>query len=380
MALREMDQFNEIIDKIKNVLNWYENNHIENNKIRIFLASGDSFNYSVPRECVAHLLGIKIDFLSSCGHFKSKSSYALVKELCENQIRISGMIKDGKITLSNIFSKYVKEKIDNFKSNTNINISNTTFVCKYDKEKAHYQGKIARNCDYVIFKIEDDGTILELNVTSNGKITVPISNRVYSDENEATDSLNFLLNDQNISMISSIIVNSDYYVQNKKIYLNEDQKLLKLEILEKYKLKYKANIDIVGDCKYYYKRNQTNKREEKASYNVYEIIIDCIIKKKLIDKKRLYDLTEQDVTLINAINDTLVNSSTNDNYQASYSNLEKQIQSLKEANNALQKKNNELNNELNNTKNELKCANKEKEKALVLAKNINDALKIYNGG
>lgn len=378
MSLIEMDQFNEIIYKIKEIINWYENSHIENNKTRIFLASGDSFNYAVPRDSIAHLLGIKLDYLSTCGHFKNKSSYALLKELCQNQIRISGMIKDGKLTLNNIFSKHIKEKIENFKKNTSININNTTFVCKYDKDKAYYQGKTARNCDYIIFKIEDDGTILELDVTSNGKMAIPISNRAYSDENEAADSLNFLLNDQNISIISSIIINSDYYSQNLKIFLKENEKLLKLEILENYKLKYKANIDVVGDCKYYYKRNQTNKLENKASYNVYEIIIDCITKGKIIDKNRLYDLSEQDLALIDAINDNLVNNSTDHKHQVAYSKLEKQIKDLKEANNTLTKKNEELESELNATKTELNEAKVEKEKSLLLVRNITNALNDYN--
>ena len=379
MALREMDQFNEIINKIREIINSYDNYHIERNKIRVFLASGDSFNYAVPRDSIAHLLGVRVDYLSSCGHFKNKSSYALLKELCQNQARISGMIKDGRITLNNIFSKHVKEKIDSFIKNTSISIHDTTFVCKYDKEKAHFQGNLSRDCDYIIFKTEDDGTLFELDLKMNGKTAVPISSRMFSDENEASDSLKELLYDQDISIMSSSILNNDFYVGGRKAYLYEDQKLLKLEVLENYKLKYNANIDVVGDCKYYYKRNQTNKLENKASYNVYEIIIDCIMKGIIIDKNRLYDLSEQDLALIDAINDNLVNNSTDHKHEVAYSKLEKQIKDLKETNNTLTKENEELKTELDTTKNELDATKIENEKALVLVKNITNALNNYNG-
>lgn len=111
MALKDMDQFNEIMNQIKQNIYWYENNHIEDNKTRIFLSSGDSFNYNLPKENIAHLLGVKTDFLAACGLFKHKSSYPLLKELCQNQVRISGMIKDDRIKLNDIFSTHIKEKM-----------------------------------------------------------------------------------------------------------------------------------------------------------------------------------------------------------------------------------------------------------------------------
>ena len=45
MALREMEQFNEIIDKIKHLISWYKYNNYENKYIKSFISSGNSFNY-----------------------------------------------------------------------------------------------------------------------------------------------------------------------------------------------------------------------------------------------------------------------------------------------------------------------------------------------
>ena len=378
MSLKEMDQFNEIIEKIKELIFWYENDHIENTKTRIFLASGDSFSFKLTRDKIAHLLGVKTDFLVASGHFRNTSSYEVLKELCQNQIRISGLIKDGIISLNDIFSKHIKEKLESFKSNNNISLANSVLVCKYDREKAIFQGQTPRNCDYIIFKIDDDDSFLELDLKINDKVAVPVSNRMFSDENEASDSLKSLLKDQSISFITSLILNNDYFTKNRKIYLNESEKLLKLEVLENYKLKYKSNIDVVGDCKYGYKQNRINKKEGLASYNVYEIIINCITESKIIDKTRLYDLTEQDLALIDAINDNLVNNSANNKHQESYSNLQKQIVNLVSTNDILTNKNNELQTELVNTQTKLNTLNVEHQKTLVLVNDIKTAFNKFD--
>lgn len=63
MSLKEMDQFNTIINKIKDLINWYENCRMEEKTIKVFLTSGNSFNYKIPKDKVAHLLGVKTDNL-----------------------------------------------------------------------------------------------------------------------------------------------------------------------------------------------------------------------------------------------------------------------------------------------------------------------------
>ena len=163
---------------------------------KVFLTSGNSFNYRIPRDKIAHLLGVKTENLILTGMFKNTQSYEVLKELFRNQTRISGMIKDGVIKLNDIFSKHINEKLSGFKNNCSINIFNNMFVCKHNREKVIQQGKNPRNCNYIICSSLDDGTLLELDLIINNKYSLPVSNRLFNDEIEAQESFKELLQNQ----------------------------------------------------------------------------------------------------------------------------------------------------------------------------------------
>lgn len=378
MALKEMDQFNSIVDKIKDLVNWYENCKLEEITVKVFLTSGNSFNYRIPRDKVAHLLGVKTESLILTGMFKNTQSYEVLKELCRNQARISGMIKDGVIKLNDIFSKHINEKLSGFKNNCSINIFNNMFVCKYNREKVIQQGKNPRNCNYIICSSLDDGTLLELDLIINNKYALPVSNRLFNDEIEAQESFKELLQDQDISFISSIIIYNNYFDNDKKIYLKEEDKIFKLQVLKNYKLQYHCNIDVVGDCEYGYKRTRANKMQGQNDYDIYDYIISCLIDNKLISTEKLGTLTNQNIELINAINDKIMYSSDSTANQETYSNLQNQVNKLKEANKMLQTQNTELNNSLKQTQEDLNNVNQEYQKTLTFINTVKDAFNSYN--
>lgn len=378
MALKEMDQFNSIVDKIKNLVNWYENCKLEEITVKVFLTSGNSFNYRIPRDKVAHLLGVKTENLILTGMFKNTQSYEVLKELFRNQARISGMIKDGVIKLNDIFSKHINEKLSGFKNNCSINIFNNMFVCKYNREKVIQQGKNPRNCNYIICSSLDDGTLLELDLIINNKYALPVSNRLFNDEIEAQESFKELLQDQDISFISSIIIYNNYFDNDKKIYLKEEDKIFKLQVLKNYKLQYNCNIDVVGDCEYGYKRTRANKMQGQNDYDIYDYIISCLMDNKLISTEKLGTLTNQNIELINAINDKIMYSSDSTANQETYSNLQNQVSKLKEANKLLQTQNTELNNSLKQTQDDLNNVNQEYQKTLTFINTVKDAFNSYN--
>lgn len=378
MALKEMDQFNSIVDKIKDLVNWYENCKLEEITVKVFLTSGNSFNYRIPRDKVAHLLGVKTESLILTGMFKNTQSYEVLKELFRNQTRISGMIKDGVIKLNDIFSKHINEKLSGFKNNCSINIFNNMFVCKYNREKVIQQGKNPRNCNYIICSSLDDGTILELDLIINNKYALPVSNRLFNDEIEAQESFKELLQDQDISFISSIIIYNNYFDNDKKIYLKEEDKIFKLQVLKNYKLQYNCNIDVVGDCEYGYKRTRANKMQGQNDYDIYDYIISCLMDNKLISTEKLGTLTNQNIELINAINDKIMYSSDSTANQETYSNLQNQVSKLKETNKILQTQNTELNNSLKQTQDDLNNVNQEYQKTLTFINTVKDAFNSYN--
>ena len=70
-----------------------------------------------------------------------------------------------------------------------------------------------------------------------------------------------------------------------------------------------------------------------------------IMEGNIIDTSKL-NLTEQQLSLINAINDSIMFGSNNDNNKEKYSSLQAQLKQLKETNRELIDRNNELNNKL----------------------------------
>ena len=381
MSLKETNQFENIIEEIKYLVNWYEKKHIDLATTKVYLASGESFRYKATQDSIAHMLGIKTDFLSNCNMFNTTKSYELVKELIKNDYRISEKIKNDEIKLSDIFSKHIHHKLDIFKFNISINLENTLFVCKYNREKVINYGKTPRNCDYIIVQELDDGQILELDVVRSGKYVKPVSSRMYENETEAKDSFEDLLRYQDISILTSLIYDADYYDEGRKVFLNEAKKSSKLQQLENFSLRYNCNINTTGDCKYYYKKSIKGRNDGRNNYDIYDKIINCILDGEIITEQALgiskNEISEQTRDLINAINDKLMLGNDNPNNEKSYSTLEEKVKKLTEANKLFLKEKNELKEENDSLIDENKKLKTDAEKTKVLINTFKCAIGEY---
>ena len=382
MAFCDSSKFNETMTKIKDLIDWYENKHFDKTSIRLFLASGESFKYYVTKDSIAHMLGIKTDYLSTCGMFNTTKSYELIKELINNEHRISSRILNNEIKLSDIFNKHIDKKIEIFKSNISINLENTLFVCKYDRNKAILCGEQPRNCDYIIVKEMEDGKIQELDIVKSGYIIKPVSSRMYENEQEAKEKFEQLLKYQDISILTSIIINSDYYVEGKKLHLKEKDRLFKLQQIENMRIKYNFEIDVVDDCEFYYKKVMNGKNIGRNNYDIISHIINCVLDGKIIDNAKLEisigELTPQQKDLIDTLNDRIIMGVNNPENEESYSKLQNQVSTLKKARKILIEENENLKRNLEETTykiNELKVNN---EKANQLIKTFKNALNNFD--
>lgn len=382
MAFSEASKFDNIMKEIENLISWYEEKHIDQSSIKAFLASGESFRYCATKDSIAHMLGIKTDFLSTCGMFNTTKSYNLIKALIENQYRISSKILNNEIKLSDIFSKHIHKKLAIFKSNISISLDNILFICKYNRNKVIEYGGEPRNCDYIIVKETDDGQIQELDIVLSGKIAKSVSSRMYESEIEAKDEFSELLRYQDISILTSIIIDTGYYDDSKKFYLRENDKLSKLQQLENIRLRYNCNIDVVDDCKYYYKKTINGKTVGRNNYDVISQIINCILDGNLITNETLdvsfSELTMQQRNLIDALNDKVIMGNNNPNNNKKYSALEKQVKDLKNAKKTLEEENTKLTKKLEETtieRNELRTKD---EKAKELIKTFRISIEKYD--
>ena len=378
MAFSDAEKFNRIMEEIESLVNWYENTHLSEKATKVFLSNGASFVYKVPKRQIAHLLGIKTDFLVNSRMLSQTSSYEVLKEFIDNSYRFGTKLSSGEYKLSDIFSEDILKKISHFKENLFINVDKTVAVCSYKGEIHYNEGSKHMKCDYIVIQELDDGTVLELDLVINNNTAYPMSNKSYDDYNEADVVFKDLLKNQNISMLSSIklISNDGYY--SKPIYQNERQIILNLRKLKEYKAKYSCHTDNDSDYEHLCERYSQSKNSNNANDEVLDKIIACITKGVEIQPSKLglksTDLTEQHRALIDAFNDVIIMGASATNGSVKYSSLQKQIKDLKEARRLLEEDNKQISQELEKTNQECNRLRTENENAKVLIKTFKSAI------
>ena len=378
MAFSDASKFNRIVEEISNLINWYENIHLSEKATKVFLSNGESFIYKVPKRQIAHLLGVKTDFLVNTRMLSNTSSYEVLKEFIENDYRFSTKIASGEYKLSDIFSEGVIKKISHFKDNLFISVDKTVAICSYKGDIHYNEGSKHMKCDYIVIQELDDGTVLELDLVINNNTAYPMSNKSYDDYNEADIVFKDLLKDQTISMLSAIKLLSIDGYYNKPIYQNERQIILNLEKLKTYKRNYNCHTDNDSDYGHMCERYSKSKNNNYANDEILDKIIECMMKGVEIQPSKLglksTDLTEQHRALIDAFNDNIIMGITAKNGEQKYSSLQKQIKDLKEEKRLLEEEKTRRNNELEEKKQECKRLNKENENAKVLIKTFKSAI------
>ena len=381
MALRDVDRLEEIVEKIKKIVEWYESQKFKNKKFKFYLTNEDSFMYSLPEDKIAHLLGVNINNIQTLGIYRNTSSYGLLKEFIENFYRISEGVKNDTIKLDYIFSKHVNKKINSFKRNINMNLNDISFVCKYDGKKAYSDGKSTIKCDYSIIKILEDGTILELDLvlSPDGKSVYPVSNKMYVDEFEAEEDLKNILEKQEIAIAHSMLL--FVFDSSQKFYLKDYEKIEKINIIKKYIEKYDCYIDLIDECQRLYKNTNTNREKTYNNYDIYETIIDCITKGRIIETDKLYNLSTQQFDLIDAVNNHLIrriDTSYSEENQESYSKLRKSVLALREAKQTLINENRTLKQKNEEQRKEIETLSKENELKNSFINNITNSFIEYD--
>lgn len=379
MALKDMETFDLIINKIEIIINSFEKKRMDEKVTRLFLSNGDSFNFSVSKNNVAHLLGININYLQSTGLINNNSSYNVLKELCKRKPFFRDMIKNNKISLKNIFSTYINQKIDHFFDNISIDLNNTNFVCKYDRNIAINQGFMHHDCEYIICKRCKNDSILLLELKLNGNKIIPMSNKIFSDENEAAEYFDTSLKKQTLMILCGIKFQNDEFDRGKNIYLNPIEKENHLLLLENYKFKYNCYIDIINEYKFYLKNNTYQRKQNAENETIINNIINCITNNTIITEKNLDisdfdELPEHILMLVNALNNNIT-SSNNKSGKIAYSKLQEQVARLQSANDMLKNQKNQLQDDLAQAELNLNESNKKFEEYEDFISTVGEAYK-----
>lgn len=225
--IKNKSEFENLVEKIKTCLDWYRKRNFDDKVYKLYLANGERINVIFPKQTIAHLLGIKTEYLKSTKLLKGKSSYEILEEICADPYKICKLVSDGHLTYSSFISPYADDKADNFMNNCGINdINSIEFICSYIKEYSFITGKQQLEGDYYICYGKTDGLLI-LGLKKEGIYYQPMTNRIIDlNDKESKEFLGQLLTNQHITTLSTIMLGNEYG-ESKKIFYNNEEKIKK---------------------------------------------------------------------------------------------------------------------------------------------------------
>lgn len=351
---------------IEDIVDYFERSKYSDRRYKLYLSNGEYINYSIPENCIAHLLGINTPYLMATGLFKSKSSFELLKELCDNPYKLHKAEQEGKISYKTLFSEFVINKVASFKENTKVNIFETQFICKYNSQIAYCTNNKNEKYDYVIVRNYKDGKIGILAIVNNSGYFVPMSNQIFDNYESAKNVLDDLIRNQEITLISGIhITNADPCDGYKQIfYLPIDAKLEKTANLRLYKNNFNCIIDTTQELQYFMNKTNEGINNHYDDNDLIDKIVESIKKGELINIE-IFRNTKL-IKIIESFNDYLCNNQigNSNSIEETYSTIKKNLEVLKQEFSKLETKHNileeqnknliEINNELNSENEQLK--------------------------
>ena len=324
------DELQNLLEKIKDIIKFVDAYNVQRKANKLFLANGDVIDYKFQKNCLAHLVGVNIDYLISTGLFNSKTSYDMLNEICENGYRLNSYTKRGILNYDCIFSKHIMEKLEKLIQNIKISIHDTQLVCKYDSKRSYYINSKNEKFDYAVIKKYEDNKIGVLTLVKRNNYYVPMSNQLYNSFEDLKETNKELLENQTITILGGLIFNDEITEYSKNIYLSYDEKIKKLDSLKEYVSEFNTVIDITGDYRFFLNKTIQNKNSKNFNYELTDFIVESIRNGKIIDKN-IYTDTYL-ISIIDAFNDYLCKSKVNsdESITNSYSKIAYELKSLKE--------------------------------------------------
>ena len=291
----------------------------------IYLANGERIEFEITKSSLAHLLGVDTNYLASLNIFREKSSYELLKKMCEEAYKIHDLHVKKIINYDQLFSKNIIEKLSGFWKNININCEETELVCKYDASRSYKSNEITEKFDYIIVKNINGKYYMLCLVKNSIGVYLPMSNRCFESYDELQEQLSIFLVNQEITFM-----NSSKLDENKPYYLDDKQKLEKAKNLEDYRKMYNCSIDLTGQYKYMLSGVLTHKNSATENYTLTGEILTSITGGKIIDTTKIQDRNL--LQIAQAYNDFIcsrVISDMSDEVGESYSSIKNEREELK---------------------------------------------------
>jgi len=365
-----LGELERLFDEIKEIINFIEISQFQNRRYRLYTSKvNNNINYSVPNDSIAHLLGINTNYLISTGVFKSTYSFDILKEMCQNAYRIYTLHNEGIINYDQLFSPFIYNKLKGFRKNIKINANEVEFICKYIPERAYINDTLTEKYDYIIVKKYQNGEIgiLGLIKKQNNNYYTPMSNQLYDSFDDAKETLNKYLKNQEIIILTGINTFNSMSDYDKTVSLFTEEKEQKVKNALFYTDTFNCTLDVTNEVRFLIqnaKKNRTNYFEDN---DLIDIIVTSIKEQKIIDVELFRNTNLSKI--IESFNNYLCETQLNHNkhVEITYSDMKKELLALREIVKTYEEKNIELQNSVTCLENEnkmLKTDNKEKEETI----------------
>ncbi len=336
MSINTKADFDAIIERIKKLVENYENNVNHYNQYQFYIANGDRISFEITPQSIAHLLGIRLDFLRATGLFKNQNSYNLLKEFLDNSYSVYRQVQEGHLAYSTMFSEYLEEKLEAFeKIIYYFNPIDIEFVYKYDKSKSYQSGEEENYpCDYFLARKSKNGDMYLLGLVKQGNQYNPMTNITLVKDETQISKLKHLLVNQTLTYVNSMLIENP--MTN---YRNNPHMMITLKLEQTKKLKryagYTSGVSIDTSADFQYALNGYLLKDNRI--NTYKVMCQQLL--KAIKEHEIFDIEQVEesireqfddkmIHLIQTYNDTLYKDSTNLSAQTSYTNLLEQYKIL----------------------------------------------------
>lgn len=325
-----VSELESLFEKINEIITNIETSQYQNRRYRIFLANGDRINYSIPNDSIAHLLGVNTNYLISTGRFNNTNSFDILKEMVENPYRLNQLYTEGIIKYENLFSPFIYKKIEGFKENIRMSMIDTEFICKYNQQRAYLSDPKEEKYDYIMVKKYEDEKIGIIGLVSKETYYVPMSNQLFDSFEDAKESLDKYLRNQEITIITGLRTYNIGCDFDKTISAYPYEKDNKIENASIYTNEFNCTLDVSKEARFLLQsviKSRTNYHED---YDLINVIVDAIKQGKLIDIDLFRDTNLSKI--IETFNDFLCENkiTKDDSISESYSKMKKDLEILKE--------------------------------------------------
>ena len=334
------EEYNKMVGKMEQCFIDYNRKNFEDNKFSLKLANGDYLTIRVPKNSVAHLLGLNIDYLKASGLFKRNlNSYDFLDYFFENSYSVQKYINQGNLKYESVFSDYMKEKIDAFSYNINIRTDDMYCIIKYDREKTYQSEQVAEISDYYIVRKnpKDYGYYILGLVQSdtNPNIYVPSTSRMYIEYSDFEKFMERIAFKQEITYPYIMKVDNYQKEYQGSFILKTEEKIDLLDNVTKIAKKYFASAVVANDFSFTLRKSNLQYTNNNNVMNILKLLSENIKSGNVLEQhviNNLYGKIElpQDVSeLIDTCNNVVCSMDISNSAVSSYSSLNDENISLK---------------------------------------------------